>query len=215
MANLKLYNYFRSSASYRVRIALNIKGLPFDYIPVHLVKNGGEQNQAAYRSLNPMMEVPTLVDGDFHLAQSMAIFFYLDDLHPQPRLFPSNPQRKARVIQICESINAGIQPLQNLKVLQELEKRYGADQAAKDSWVQLWVGRGFAGVEAMIADTAGTFALGGEVTAADCCIIPQVVTARRFNVDLSPYPTIRRVFENCTSLPAFQKADPTKQIDSQ
>lgn len=211
---LELYSYFRSSASYRVRIALHLKGLPFNYNAVHLVNNGGEQNREEYRALNPMGEVPTLVDGDFRIAQSMAIISYLDDLHPDPRLFPAEPKAKARVIQMCEAVNASIQPLQNLKVLQELEHRYGADQTAKESWVQLWVGQGFKGLEALVAEFGGTYCFGGRITAADCFLIPQVVTAKRFQVDLAPYPCLRRVFDACTSLEAFQKADPTRQPDS-
>ncbi len=214
MSRLQFYSYFRSSASFRVRIALNLKNVPYDYHAVHLLKDGGEQHQTAYRAVNPMGEVPSIVDGDFVLSQSMAILLYLDDKFPKPRLFPADPKTRARVVQFCENINSGIQPLQNLKVFHELEKRYGADQAGKESWAGLWINSGFASLEKQLATTAGTYAMGGDVTAVDLYIVPQVFTSRRLKVDLASYPIINRVTEACMQLEAFKKAEPSSQPDT-
>lgn len=214
MSRLQFYSYFRSSASFRVRIALHLKGIPHDYHAVHLLKDGGEQNQHAYRNVNPMGEVPSIVDGDFVLSQSMAILQYLDEKYPKPRLFPADLKSRCKVIQMCENINAGIQPLQNLKVFHELERRYGVDQAGKENWAQLWISKGFDGIEKSLEATAGTYAFGGEVSAADLYIVPQWFTSKRLNVDLSPYPIINRVTENCMKLEAFAKAEPSAQPDT-
>jgi maleylacetoacetate isomerase len=214
MGRLQSYSYFRSSAAFRVRIALHLKQIPHDYHAVHLLKDGGRQNQAAYRDVNPMGEVPAIVDGDFNLAQSMAILFYLDDIRPKPELFPKEPRAKARVLQICENINCGMHPLQNLKVLQELERRFGAQQAAKDSWVQHWISLGFQSLEKILESTAGTYAFGGSITAADLFIVPQVFSARRFKCDLAPFPVIRRIADECMRLEAFKKSEPAAQPDT-
>ena len=214
MSRLQFYSYFRSSASFRVRIALNLKNIPYDYHAVHLLKDGGEQHHASYRELNPMGEVPAIVDEGFVLSQSMAILLYLDDKFPQPRLFPEAPQGRARVVQLCENINSGIQPLQNLKVFHELEQRYGVDQAGKESWAQLWIANGFSSLEKQLAATAGTYAMGGEITAVDLYIVPQVFTSRRLKVDLSPYPIINRITEACMRLNAFKRAEPGVQPDT-
>jgi maleylpyruvate isomerase len=214
MNRLQLFSYFRSSAAFRVRIALALKGVPFDYKPVHLVKDGGQQHREEFKSVNPLGEVPALVDGDFSLGQSMAILFYLDDLYPSPKLFPSSAKDLARVVQICETVNCGMHPLQNLKVLQELEKRFGANQEAKDQWVQHWMTKGLEGLERILVTTAGTYAYGGEITAADLFIVPQSVSARRFKVNTERFPTFRRVAESCMKLSAFQAADPLRQPDT-
>ncbi len=214
MKKIELYNYFRSSASYRVRIALNLKGLSFVYRPVHLIKDGGEQNQKPYREVNPAGEVPTLIDDGFVISQSMAIIFYLDDKYPEPRLIPVEPKAKAKVIQLCEAVNAGMQPLQNLKVLQELESRFGVDQGGKDAWVQRWVTAGFESMEKALEKTSGTYCFSDHITAADCFLIPQVFTAKRFNVDMSNYPNISRINETCLNLDAFKKAHPMNQPDT-
>lgn len=214
MNNLKLYNYFRSSSAYRVRIALNLKGIPYDRVAVHLLNNGGEQNSAEYRAVNPMAQVPTLVDGNFNLGQSMAIINYIDDLHPQPKLFPINPKLRARVIQLCEIINSGIQPLQNLRVLQELEARFGADAAAKENWSQFWIHRGLEGLEKLLKTTAGQFCIDNEPSAVDCFLVPQIFVAKRNNLNLEPFPIITKINQNCLALKSFIDAHPDNQPDS-
>jgi maleylacetoacetate isomerase/maleylpyruvate isomerase len=212
MSTLKLYNYFRSSASYRVRIALHHKDLAFEYIPVHLVKNGGEQCSPEYRKLNPMMHVPTLIDGDFVLAESMAIFNYLDATSPKAPMFPADAKLRARTIQICEIVNSGIQPYQNLKVTTDFDKN-GWDIEQRNKWVQKWVVAGLQSLEEVVSKSAGRFAVGGDVTAADAFIVPQLFSARRFKVDTGAYPTLSRIEKTANELPAFKKAHPEAQPD--
>jgi maleylacetoacetate isomerase len=210
---LKLYSYFRSSASYRARIALHWKNLPFEYIPVHLLKNGGEQRSVEYRHINPMGHVPALVHDGFMVAETMAILEYLDAVFPQNPLFPPVPQDRARVIQICEVINSGIQPLQNLKVQKWLEGPLGVPKAESDGFVRHWIEDGFANLERLLERTAGTHCMGGQITAADCFVIPQVFAARRFGIDVAQFPNIHYVNEAAIVLPAFVKAHPEKQPD--
>ena len=212
---LKLYSYFRSSASYRVRIALHWKRVPFEYIAVHLIKAGGMQNLPDYRVINPMGHVPALVDGDFILAESMAIVQYLEDLHPEPRLFPRAAQTKARVMQLCEVINSGIQPLQNLKVGRALEVRYGLTKAASDEFTTHWIQEGLRSFEKLLASSAGRFAVGDEVTAVDAFVVPQCYAARRFQVKVEEFPHLLRVDANASALEAFQLAHPERQPDFQ
>lgn len=211
---IKLYNYFRSSASYRVRIALHLKGLPFEYIPVHLVNNGGEQFKAEYKSLNPMGEVPTLIHNGQALAQSMAIIDYLDSLKLFPRMFPSEPYNRARVLQFCEIFNSGIQPFQNLNVHAYLEKQLGVSEEKKMQWTKHYISRGLAAAEAFVEKTAGTFCFGGEVSAAECFLIPQLFASRRFQVPVEEYPTLLRIEAACLKIDAFKKAHPQAQIDA-
>ncbi len=212
MANLILYSYWRSSCSYRVRIGLYLKDLVFEYRPVHLVRGG--QHQAAYRALNPMAQVPCLVHGDRSLGESMAILDYLDGLREEPPLFPKDPWTGARVRQLCEMINAGIQPIQNLSVLKELKKRFGAGPEAVTAWVVDWINRGFQALERKIAETAGTFAVGDRVTAVELFLVPQVYNANRYGVEMTRFPFLQRIDEACRNLPAFQKADPSCQPDA-
>jgi maleylacetoacetate isomerase/maleylpyruvate isomerase len=212
MSTLKLYNYFRSSASYRVRIALHFKEIEFEYIPVHLVKNGGEQRSAEYRKLNPMAHVPTLVHDDFALAESMAIVTYLDQVWPKNPIFPADARLRARTIQICEIVNSGIQPYQNLKVTQDFDKNgWNADQ--RDAWVRRWVSSGLQSLEEVVAKSAGRHAVGDQVTAADAFIIPQLFSSRRFKIDTNAYPTLSRIEKAANELPAFKKAHPEAQPD--
>lgn len=213
MSDLALYNYFRSSASYRVRIALHWKELQFDYRPVHLLENGGQQHSPAYKALNPASEVPTLVHQGQVLSQSMAILHYLDETFPTKLLFPRSPFLKAKVLQFCEGINC-TQPLQNLKVLQYLENSLKITAEQKSEWLQRWIGGNLGNCEKMIEPTAGTYCFGDEITAADVFLMPQLFTSKRFNIDLSKYPTLLRVQENCDQLEAFQKAHPFHQIDT-
>ncbi|MGE0763605.1 MAG: maleylacetoacetate isomerase [Bdellovibrionales bacterium] len=214
MEKLDFYSYYRSSSAYRVRIALHLKNVPHRYHAVHLLENGGEQNQNSYQTINPMAEVPAIIHNGFTLTQSMAILMYLDDCFPEPRLFSAEPQARAKMVQICETINSGIQPLQNLRVLQELDKRFGVGQTGKDAWLQHWISRGFKGLEKMLQQTAGTYSFAGHLSAVDCFLVPQMFVAKRFNIDMNPYPTLNRINENCLRHEAVQKAHPDCQPDT-
>ena len=214
---LKLHNYFRSSAAYRVRIALNLKGLSYDYIPVHLVKDGGRQFQEPYKSLNPQQLVPLLDDDGFQLSQSLAIMEYLDEKYPQIRLLPESPDARARVRQISLAIACDIHPLQNLRVLKYLTGPLALDEAAKLRWVQHWLHIGLEALEADLARSpvTGKFCVGDQPTMADCALVPQMFSAARFEVDVSPFPTLRRIHAACEALPAVAAAHPAKQVDSE
>jgi len=214
MSSLILYSYWRSSCAYRVRIALNLKGLAYEYRDVHLVRDGGRQNQESYRALNPMSQVPCLIHQDRVLTQSLAIVAYLDRLQQIPPLFPGDPFAAARVLAFCELINAGIQPLQNLRVLQELAGRFGAGEEDKAEWSRFWMARGFAAMETQLQETAGKFCFGDEVSAADCFLVPQLYTARRYELELTAFPTIIRFEKNCFELAAFRDAVPERQPDA-
>lgn len=210
---LKLYSYFRSSASYRVRIALNWKQLPYEYVPVHLIKDGGQQNQAAYRRINPMGHVPALEHDGFLLAESVAIMQYLDSLQPERPLFPSDPRAHAKVLQICEVINSGIQPLQNIKVTKSLESDFGLGKPDVERWLKHWVEDGLQNLERLLETTAGTYCFGDEVTAADTFVIPQCFSSRRFGIRVENFPVLSRIEANATKLEPFRKAHPQQQPD--
>jgi maleylpyruvate isomerase len=214
---LKLYSYFRSSAAYRVRIALNLKQLPYEYIGVHLLRSGGEQLSETYRALNPDALVPTLVDGDAVLQQSLAIVEYLEETHPAPPLMPSAPADRAYVRAIALQIACEIHPLDNLRVLKYLKHELGVDEDAKNAWYKHWVEQGFASLEARLSKDprTGCCASGDTPTLADICLVPQVFNARRFGVDLAPYPTIRRIDEHLGTLEAFAAAAPDRQPDAE
>ncbi len=214
MADLILYSYFRSSASHRVRIALNLKGLPYEYKAVHLLNNGGEQNRDDYTQLNPLRQVPTLIHKGRAIGQSMAILDYLEWLEPAPALFPKEPYARALVLQACEIINSGIQPLGNLSVVNELEKRAGFDQAKKNEWIQHWIHKGLTAFESMIRPHAGRFCFGDGPTAADCFLVPQVFGAIRFGADLGRVPLLAEIHETCMGLKAFANAAPGAQPDA-
>lgn len=213
MKELKLYNYFRSSPSYRVRIALHLKGLEFEYIPVHLLNNGGEQYSPEYQKINPAKEVPSLLHEGNFISQSVAIIEYLDEVYPNPSLFPKEPHTRARVRQLCEIINC-THPLQNLKVLRYLEETFSVVDEKKTTWVNHWAQQGFHAFEEIIRHTSGDFSVGDQVTAADLFLIPQVFAAKRFNVDLSNYKNILRINEACLKLEVFKKAHPHRQVDT-
>lgn len=215
VSDLVLYSYFRSSASFRVRIALKWKELPYEYKAIHLLKDGGQQNAGFYKELNPIGEVPTLVDEGRVISQSMAIIQYIDQKWPQKKLFPEDLFTRAKVVQFCEMINASIQPLQNLRVLQELEKRFGADQAAKDNWTIYFIERGLMSLEKFVEAFSGTYCFGNSVTAAECFLIPQMFSSRRFKVDVSKYPKLLQVEEACMKLKAFKEAHPSQQPDAE
>lgn len=212
---IKLYSYYRSSAAYRVRIALNLKNIPYQYETVHLLKNGGEQHSPAYQELNPMGLVPTLVDGNTVLSQSMAIIEYLDDAYPQANsLFPAEPTAKAQVKELSQIIACDIHPINNLRVLKYLKHELDVDDTQKNEWYSHWIKLGFAAFEQYLQKTAGDFCVGDQATLADCCLVPQVYNALRFKIDLSAYPLIQKVYENCMQLPAFTKAIPENQPDA-
>lgn len=215
MKNLILYNYFRSSTSFRARIALALKKLDYEYFPVHLINNGGEQNSESYRKINPIGGVPTLVHDGKIISQTMAIMFYLDEAFPQTyQLFPNDVLQKAKVIQFCENINSDIHPLQNSKVLKLLGSSFGAAEKQKEKWIAHWIQEGFKALEKMASETSQDFCFGSTVTAADVFLVPQIVTAERFKTDLSAFPTLLQIYKNCMQLEEFKKAHPFVQVDT-
>ena len=213
---LTLYSYWRSSAAYRVRIGLNLKGLAYETRPVHLVRDCGEQHADDYRALNPQALVPMLVDGERRITQSLAILEYLDETFPKPALLPADTRGRARVRSLAMLVACDIHPLNNLRVLQYLKRENGLEQPAIDAWMLHWMREGFAAMEEMLADdpATGTFCHGETPTIADCCLVPQLYNARRFALDLSPYPTLVRIEADCLALPAFDAARPENQPDA-
>ena len=207
---MKLYNYYLSSASFRVRIALNLKGLDWEYVGRHL--RNKEHRAPDYLALNPQGFVPALVtdQGDV-LLQSVAIMEWLEDTHPTPALLPTDALGRARVRAITQLIACDIHPLNNLRVLQYLVGPLKLDEEAKNGWYRHWVTEGFEALEKMLANdpATGRFCHGDQPTMADCCLVPQIFNAKRFDVDLTPYPTIRRILDACMALPAFDKAQPS------
>jgi maleylacetoacetate isomerase len=214
---MKLYTYFRSSASYRVRIALNLKGLAYEAVPVHLSRGGGEQFAPGYRKLNPQALVPMLEDGARVFTQSLAIIEYLDETHPRPPLLPKTPAARARVRALAQAIACDLHPLNNLRVLNYLAGPMGASDDAKRAWYHHWMAEGLQPLEAMLADSSetGKFCHGDAPGLADCCLVPQLANARRFRCELSPYPTLLAIEKNCQALEAFQRAAPDKQPDAE
>ena len=211
-----LHTYFRSSASYRVRIALNLKGLDAQHLYVHLNRNGGEQFSERFRALNPQALVPVFIDNAVTLSQSLAIMEYLDERHPTPALMPSSIEGRAKVRQLALAMACDIHPLNNLRVLKYLTGSLGASEEARNEWVKHWSLLGLEALEAELArDRAGqTFCVGGQPTIADCCLVPQLFHAQRFGVDLAPYPTLRAIDAACQALPAFRDAHPSVQPDA-
>lgn len=220
--SLKLYTYFRSSAAYRVRIALNLKGLDVDMAPIHLLRKGGEQLEQAYRSINPESLVPALVDqsddeGSQVLTQSIAIIEYLDEMYPEPPLLPAAPLDRAYVRGIALSIACDIHPLNNLRVLRYLVRDLGTSEDAKNAWYRHWCENGLAALERRISadGRAGKFCMGDQPTMADCCLVPQLANARRVDTDLSRMPALLRIEEHCAQLDAFIQAEPARQPDAE
>lgn len=207
-----LFNYYRSSASFRVRIALNIKNIKYDYRAIHLLKN--DQYSSDYLQLNPSQQVPTLIHNGQPIGQSMAIIDYLDQIQPSPALFPKGALQRAQVLQACEIVNSGAQPLHNLRVLSELEKRFGAVQKEKDAWTVFWIQTSLDALENLLAKTAGDYCFGNSVSAADCFLIPHMANANRFKVDVASYKSLVRIQENCMKLEAFLKSAPNVQPDT-
>lgn len=214
---IKLYTYFRSSAAYRVRIALNLKGLPFESIPVHLLRDGGVQHTPDYARVNPARLVPTLVDGGLTLGQSLAIIEYLEEIYPQPALLPADAPARARVRMLGQAIACEIHPLNNLRVLQYLEHELKMDASARANWYRHWITLGFTAMEAVLDNTpgTGTYCHGEQPTLADCCLVPQVANARRFDTPLAAFPHIVRIEAACMALTAFQRAAPQAQPDAE
>jgi len=214
---IKLYTYWRSSAAYRVRIALNLKGIDYDSIPVHLTADGGAQHQAPFAGLNPQELVPVLIDGERVIRQSMAIIEYLDEAYEDgASLLPVTVRERARVRALAQLIACDVHPLGNLRVLQYLEREFGAPQIERERWVQHWIIEGLAAFEALLADSpsTGIYCEGDEPTLADAFLIPQVYNARRWMVDLKPFPLIERVDAQCLALAAFDQARPENQPDA-
>ncbi len=209
---MKLYSYFRSSAAYRVRIALQLKGLTPDIIPIHLVK--GEQNSSDYLELNPQGLVPALQDKGQLLTQSLAIIEYLDEVYPDVPLLPNTAADRAIVRAMASTIACEIHPLNNLRVLKYLTNTFHVNEEQKLAWYAHWIQEGFRALEAQLQKYAGEFCFGDKPTLADCCLVPQVFNAKRFDVDLSSYRAIHRVTDNCLKLEAFIKADPSNQPDA-
>jgi len=208
---VKLYTYFRSSAAFRVRIALNLKGLAYEPRFVHLPK--GQHREPAYGAVNPQALVPTLeLDDGTRLTQSLAIMEWLDERYPSPALLPTDPVARARVRALSDLIACEIHPLNNLRVLQHL-KRLGQTQEQIDTWYRHWIADGLQKFEAEL--TGSKFCDGDSPTMADCCLVPQIFNAKRFNSDLAPYPRTMRAFENCMKLEAFDRAQPSKQPDAE
>jgi maleylpyruvate isomerase len=214
---LKLYSYFRSSAAYRVRIALNLKGLAYEYVPIHLVRDGGQQLKPEYRAVNPDGIVPTLVDGDDVLTQSLAIIEYLEETHPEPPLLPRAPADRAFVRSIALAVACEIHPLDNLRVLKYLKHKVKAPDEVKDAWYAHWVESGFEALEKRLAadKRVGALCFGDTPTVADLCLVPQVFNARRFKIDLGRFPTIERIADHADTLDAFQRAAPAQQPDAE
>jgi maleylacetoacetate isomerase len=213
---MKLHDYFRSSAAYRVRIALNLKGLAPERVFVHLAK--GEQLAGDYLSVNPQGLVPTLVTDEGHvLSQSLAIIDWLDETHPVPPLLPADPVGRARVRSIALAIACDIHPLNNTRVLNYLSNTLGVTAEQRTGWYKYWIDLGFEALEKRLAGDprTGTFCHGRSPTLADVCLVPQVANARRFHVDLSPYPAIVRIDAACAALPAFADAAPARQADAE
>jgi maleylacetoacetate isomerase len=214
-AGLLLYSYWRSSSAYRVRIALNLKGIEYQQRFVHLVRDGGEQHRAEYREINPLGLVPAIVHAERTVVQSMAICEYLEETFTDIPLLPSDPADRARVRSIAQSIASEIQPLNNLGVMNYLKTGMLQDDAAIKDWYDHWIARGFNAVESWLSTAdSGLYCHGESPTLADCFLVPQVYNAERFSCDLEPYPHIRRITAQCRSLSTFRQAAPENQADA-
>lgn len=211
---IKLYSYFRSSSTYRVRIALNLKNLDYDIVPVHLVKDGGEQFSANFSALNAAHKIPVLDHAGKIISQSVAIIEYLEGVFRETHLYPTSPHERALARQMCEIINSDIQPLQNLSVLKKLVKDHGFSEDDKIKWIQHWISLGFESYEALAKQTAGIYSVGDTPSVADCFLIPQIYNAVRFNVEMSLFPTLERINKVALGNPAFIKAHPANQPDT-
>lgn len=210
--SLTLYSYFRSSTSYRVRIALNWKELDYTIVPINLLQ--GKQRDAEYAYINPAKGIPTLIDGQQAMTQSLAIMEYLEETYPEPALLPAGATARAQARAISQLIGCDIHPVNNLRILQYITGPLGHSEADKLAWIQHWTTEGFTALEIILKECAGTYCYGDNVTMADMCLAPQMFNAERFGCDLSPYPTLLRIHNTCRSLPAFEKAHPDNQPDT-
>jgi maleylpyruvate isomerase len=211
---VKLYSYFRSSAAFRVRIALNLKGLDYESVPVHLVKDGGHNRRPEFRAVNRQMRIPALVaPGGEVLIQSLAIIEYLDETHPEPALLPKDPVARAQTRALAQIIACDIHPLNNVGTLRYLKRELHQEQSAIDAWYHHWVIEGFEAFEALARP--GPYACGNKVTVADLCLVPQVYNARRLKVPLEKFPKIVGIDAACLKLPAFDRARPENQLDTE
>lgn len=213
---MQLYSFFNSSSSYRARIALALKGLGFDYVPMNI--RVGEQRDAHYvEDVNPSACVPALVDGDFPLGQSLAIIDWLDARYPQPRLIPADPMLRARVLELSYLISCDLHPVNNLRILKYLQDELHVSAAQKDAWYKHWIAEGMAGVERLLARAArehdGPWSFGTSPTLADCCLVPQIANAQRMGCDLTPYRRALEVHRHASEHPAFVAAQPQCQPD--
>ena len=213
--SIRLYSYWRSSAAYRVRIALNLKGLDYETVAVSLLPGQSEHRQEAYRSRNPQMLVPFLEDGDVRTAQSMAILEYLEEVHPETPLLPASPEDRAAVRSFCNSICCDVHPLNNLRVLAYLKENFGVTDEQRNAWYAHWIHESFRAAEIVAAGSGGPFVFGEEASLADACLVPQIYNARRFEVPLDAYPALVAVDAHCNSLSEFAAALPERQPDCQ
>ncbi len=211
---IKLYSYFRSSSSYRVRIALNLKGLEYETIPVHLLNDGGEQFKPEFSKLNPSHRLPVIEHEGNVIAQSVAIMTYLDAQFADHPLIPEEPLAKAQCLQLTEIINSDIQPLQNLSVLKKLVKEHGFSEEEKVAWIQHWISLGFQSLETLLEKTSGEFCLGDSPSMPDCFLMPQIFNALRWDVEMKPFPLITKIGKNCEAHQAFIEAHPSNQPDT-
>ena len=214
--SLELYSYWRSSASYRVRIALNLKSLPYVYHGVDLMHAGGDQWKPGYRTINPQARVPTLVHDGQRFTQSLAIIEYLDEMYHQPALLPRDPEARARVRMLSQIIACDIQPLQNTSTMKYLRETLKLDDAAAAAWLREWITRGLGAFNAHLEHDhlSGKFCHGDTPSMADCCLVPQMYAAERFGVDPTQYPRLAFIWENCNRMPAFAAAHPARQTDA-
>ena len=212
---MKLHGYYRSSASFRVRIALKLKGVSYEGTSWHL-RHGAHQDEA-FRAINPTQLIPVLDHDGVLLTQSLAMIEYLDELYPMPAFLPGNPLDRAHVRALAQSIACDIHPINNLRVLKYLRANFGADETAIGNWYNHWIVAGFRGIEMMLADDprTGRFCFGDTPGLADILLVPQVVNAHNYKLDLSPFPTIERIFDTCMQLPAFETAHPRNQADAE
>jgi maleylpyruvate isomerase len=217
MAERILHNYFRSSSAYRVRIALNLKGLAYEYAPVHLNRNGGEQFGAPFVALNPQRLVPVLSEQGVNISQSLAIIEYLEEQYPLSALLPESAADRAYVRQLSLAMACDIHPLNNLRVLKYISGPMGQPDDVKQAWITHWTKAGLDALEEELARAPqrGRFCFGDTPTMADCCLVPQLFNAQRFNIDLAPYPTLRAIDAECQKLEAFAQAHPARQPDAE
>jgi maleylacetoacetate isomerase len=213
---LRLFSYWRSSAAYRVRIGLHLKGLPYELAPVHLLRDGGEQHTPEFRASNPQGLVPVLEHGQRMLRQSMAILEYLDEVWPTPPLLPATARDRQRVRALAQVVACDVHPLNNLRVLQYLSRTLSIEEPKRDEWYRHWVQEGFRAIESRLAERgSGAYCLGETPTLADICLVPQVANANRLNVDMAPYPRIGAINATCLAHPAFAAAHPDRQPDAE